>query len=86
MNLVVLPVHELRIDHLGERTSRRTCVALVVSAKDSDSISHYSYATLGNVKIVPMGEQAMSIIYQLLASRASLGAFPKAIASCQWKG
>ena len=48
-----------------------------MGVKKLDSISHYSYATLGSVKIVPMGEQAMSVDYQLLARSGILRRLPE---------
>lgn len=44
-----------------ERRSCMTRIAVVVSVKEPDSIFHYSYATLGNVQLVPMGEQVMNV-------------------------
>ncbi len=58
--------------NIGANLVQDLC-AVVVSVKESSSISHYSYATLGNVN----GEQAMSIDYQLLARSGILRRLPE---------
>ena len=58
MNLVVLQVHGPSIDRgePGMEATLRICTVVVMSVKESDSVLHNSDATLGNVKLVPMGD------------------------------
>ena len=67
MKLVALLIHGLWIGRWrtrrGSDPRAMTRISVVVSVKEPDSIFHYSCATLGDVQIVPIGEQAMIVDY-----------------------